>query len=85
MSTEQELINDRQGAAEVRAEWSEARIRAVEDAIVNINHASTEMAKWAGNVDGQLMWIKILVGATAVAAIGQLVISAIYSGVIPFL
>lgn len=63
-------------------EGNKDRIERVETAIIAINHASTEMAKWAGNVDGQLTWIRVLVGATAVAAIGQLVVSAIYSGIL---
>mgnify|MGYP001611171333 FL=1 len=76
------LKDIRQDASEVKDAWTESRIQKVEDAITVINHASTEMAKWAGNVNGQLMWIKILVGATAVAAFGQLVVSAIYSGIV---
>lgn len=58
-------------------ESNKDRVERVETAIVAINHASTEMARWAGNVDGQLGWIKMLVGATAVAAFGQLVVSVI--------
>lgn len=61
------------------------RLGAVEKAVVQINHFTEmieklDLPRWAGNVDGQLMWIRVLVGATAVAAVGQLVVSLLRGG-----
>ena len=79
-SDRQDASDARQDASDVHDAWTESRIKAVEDAITAINHASTQMARWAGNIDGQLDWIKMLVGATAVAAFGQLVLSLLRGG-----
>lgn len=58
------------------------RLAQVETAIIQINHFTEAIEKmglseWKGNVKGQLKWITILVGATTVAAIGQLVLAAL--------
>ena len=71
---------ERENAAELAV-----RVGRVESAVVQINHFTEALEKldlprWIGNVDGQLMWIRALVGATALAALGQLVVALIRGG-----
>jgi len=61
----------------------EDRIDLLEKAIIQLNHFSQiieklNLAEWKGNVNGQLTWIKLLIGATAIAAWGQIIISLFY-------
>ena len=55
----------------------DSRLDRMEQAIVALNHASEKLAIWQAEVRTDLAWLKVLIGATAVAGFGQLILSLI--------
>lgn len=58
----------------------DARITRVEQAIVQINHFTESVEKldlpaWKSEVSADLRWLKLILGATGLAAIGQLAVT----------
>jgi hypothetical protein len=49
----------------------------MEQAVITLNHASEKLAIWQAEVRTDLSWLKVLIGATAVAGFGQLIHSLI--------
>lgn len=58
-------------AAELRKQADERSAR-VENAVINLNHEMSEVQTSLGNVKGQLVWIKFLMGGTFLATLGEL-------------
>lgn len=61
------------------------RLQQVERAIIQINHFTEridalKLETWKSRVNTDIGWIKWLMGATTVAAIGQLVIGLVRGG-----
>jgi hypothetical protein len=55
----------------------DGRLDRMEQAVVTLNHASEKLAIWQAEVRTDLSWLKVLIGATAVAGFGQLIHSLI--------
>lgn len=58
------------------------RLEQMERAILQINHFTEEfeklnLAEWKGNINGQLIWIKLLMGAAVIAGIGNIIATLI--------
>ena len=53
------------------------RLDRMEQAVITLNHASEKFGLWQAEVSADLRWLKLLIGATAVAAFGQLVVMLI--------
>jgi len=55
----------------------DARLARMEKAVVTLNHASEALLIWQAEVRADLRWLKLLIGATAVAGFGQIIVNLV--------
>jgi len=80
-------IREMAGRLDAHDAWEKAeqaaldeRLARMEKAVVTLNHASEALLIWQAEVRADLRWLKLLIGATAVAGFGQIVVSLVTGG-----
>ena len=61
-------ITERVELAQIARETA-ARLKRLEEAAIQINHATEDFAEWKGEVSADLKWLKYLVGAGAASGL----------------